>query len=398
MKKFIAILLIAVMLLGLAACSINKSEVSILWSGDGIVKVPNSLINATERAMYIEKIDYAHYGANGDQAEQVKQAEAALNAGCAALAVELVDASAAQQIVDLAKAKNVPVVFFNCEVDAAVVSGYDKCILINTAAASVDEVLGTLIAESISVEEKKLIKKTGNYLFDESLDRNEDGAISYLAVGDVSATVAKIDSVLAQRKLPALVEAAASAADASAVSALTVEAYTNKDGDPVDLLSAGEATVELILAENDLVALDSLVALQEKGFNENKLKTHCIPVYTVGANADYKEYVLAGKPAGELDSDEVQAYFKDMMYLADLSGKEQEDLDVMFYTTADVIGTGRLTGTAIEDYDSIAIAVATVLGNLLKGDAVMDDVDSIVDGISAADQTVSIRYTTVSAD
>ena len=121
MKKLIAMLLVAVLAMSFAACgTINETEVSILWSGDGIVHLPNSLINAVERAMFIESISYAHYGANGDQVEQTKQANAALNAGCSALVVELVDVAAAQEIVDAAKAKNVPVVFMNCNIEYSI--------------------------------------------------------------------------------------------------------------------------------------------------------------------------------------------------------------------------------------------------------------------------------------
>ena len=59
MKKWIAMLLLAAMMLSLAACGkVNDSPVAILWSGDGEVKVPNSLINSMERAMYIENIRY----------------------------------------------------------------------------------------------------------------------------------------------------------------------------------------------------------------------------------------------------------------------------------------------------------------------------------------------------
>ena len=148
MKKIIAMLLIAVMVMSFAACgSVNDTEVSILWSGDGVVHVPNSLINAMERAMYIDHIEYAHYGANGSQETQTKQANDALNAGCAALVVELVDASAAQTIVDAAKAKNVPVIFMNTPVDEAVVKSYDKCVSVVSDSDSVGDVLGGKIFE-----------------------------------------------------------------------------------------------------------------------------------------------------------------------------------------------------------------------------------------------------------
>ena len=123
MKKILAFALCFVILLGLGACKINKNEVSVLWSGDQNRAVdPNSLINAMDRALHIENIVYKHYAASGDQAKQTQQAQAAVNAGCAALMVELVDPAAAQPIVDMAKAKNIPVVFFGCSVDAAVIN------------------------------------------------------------------------------------------------------------------------------------------------------------------------------------------------------------------------------------------------------------------------------------
>ena len=345
MKRLIAIALAAVMLLGLAACgSINKTEVSVLWSGDGVVKIPNSLINAMERAMYIKSIAYSHYGASGDQAQQTKQAEAVLNAGCAALAVELVDPAAAQTIVDMAKAKDVPVVFFNCNVDAAVVSSYNKCVLINTNEDSLAQVQGTMIAEALYKEKKK------KALF--TCDRNEDGKITYTGVGDVEAVVAVINAALKEKELPALEAVADNDIDVL-ISAFTEEA----------------APTELIITDNDATALEILQALQAKGYNKDRLTTHCIPLYTVGADADASAF-------------------------ADTEDMTQEDLAVFIYNALNLVDAGQLAGTAVEDYDSIAIAVATVLHNLLKGNESMKNVAKIKDGITADGQTVRIPYTT----
>lgn len=369
MKKLIAITLIAVMVLGLAACgTINKAEVSVLWSGDGIVKVPDSLINAMERAMYIENISYKHYGSNGDQAAQTKQAQDALNAGCAALVVELVDVSAAQTIVDAAKAKNVPVIFFNCAVEEAVASSYEKCIVIDTDADSLAKVYGDLIATSLYTEKKG--KVTLNY------DRNADGKISYAGFGEVAATVEVINAALTAKGLAAL----------EAVSGDSVDAV-------IGSFTEESAAAELIITTDDTTAQSVLVALQGKGYNKDRLSTHCIPVFTVGNTADYKALVLADRPEGAHDADNVQEYFKSKQYLVDLRTVEEKDLDAMIYTTTDIISDGRLAGTAVEDYDSIAVAVAAVLRNLLKGNETFKDI--------AADQVVGtwavkIPYTTVS--
>ena len=99
MKRILTFTLALTLLLGLAACgAVNETDVYILWSGEGKVLVPNSLINAMDRAMYIENISYQYYGANGDQAKQTAQVQEALNAGAAVLMVEPVDVTAAQSI------------------------------------------------------------------------------------------------------------------------------------------------------------------------------------------------------------------------------------------------------------------------------------------------------------
>ena len=331
MKKLIAILLVAAMALAMTACgTINKTEVSVLWSGDGVVKIPNSLINAMERAMYIESISYKYYGANGDQAAQTKQAETALNAGCSALVVELVDAAAAQTILDLAKAKNVPVVFFNCEVEDAVIAGYDKCVAVETDADSVGAVQSEMIGKYVAENFKKL-------------DRNGDGKLSYAPFGtaDVTGIDAQLVAVIPQEP-------------ASMAQILT----TNNE--------ESNNMVELVITDSDATALEVLADLQAVGFNDTRLTTHCIPLFTVGADADASAF-------------------------ADTSSLKEEELAVFIYNTMNLVDAGKIAGVAMEDYDSIAIAVATVLRNLLKGNDIMQDVDQAA---VASPRRVSIDYTT----
>jgi len=250
MKKIIAIALVLALALGLAACgSINDTEVSILWSGDGIVKIPNSLINAMERAMYIESVSYAHYGANGDAAAQLTQAQAALDKGCAALLVELVDTASTQQIIDLAKDKNVPVVFFNCEADTTAIASYEKCAYVNTDAKSVATVQNEQIVAYIEENMEKI-------------DRNGDGKITYAAFGEVSILGDKL------------------------------EAYTAESIDAVVSTFTDEtATVEMFVTADDTTALEVLAALQKKDYNSTRLNTHCIPIFTVGSHADAKSFL-----------------------------------------------------------------------------------------------------------
>lgn len=323
MKKIIAIVLLAALALGLAACgTINKTDVAVLWSGADKAQVPNSLINAMDRAMYIENIGYTYYGAQGDAAKQLSQAQQALADGCAALMVELVDAASAQSIVDLAKAKDVPVIFFGCDVDETVAASYDKCVTVNTDKATLAKEYAAMIAE---------------YLKDnaEDLDRNGDGKISCVQLYEGELDIDTKD--------------------------LEVELEL------LDTTEIDPAAVEMVLTGDDGEAQKLLVDLQAQDYNTNKLVTHYVALFTVGNEADYKAYVLQGAPTGEK---ELKAHYEANKYLVDLTAVAEEDLDAMIYTTVNVIDSGRISGTAMEDYDAIAEAAAEACAGLITGKGV----------------------------
>lgn len=361
MKKLIAILLAAVMLLGLTACgSVNDREVAIIWDDAGTVQIPDSLINSVERAMYTQNIAYTHYGANGSQEEQTRLARTALDNGCAALLVKPVDPAAAQELADMAKAKDVSIVFFGCEVDENVLSSYEKCYCVSTDA---DSLAGTQagLLEAQMVKEKK-----DAYSLNPEMDRNADGKVTCITVGEVQGAVEALNASLAEKGLPGL-ETAAVGVDAAYIEGLTESVYTTGKNVEMGLLcTADGASVDLILVESDTAALDVLVALQAKGFNADKLTTHCIPLYTTGNCADYKAHVLADRPAGDRKDEAVQAYYKQMQYLVDLSNVEDDDLDEMVYNTYNVIGDGRIAGTCVEDDDAIAAALARITRDIVE--------------------------------
>lgn len=397
MKKWIAILLLAAMTLSLAACgNVNDTPVAILWSGEGEVKVPNSLINAMERAMYIEKVSYEHYGANGNLDTQVQQAKQALDSGCSALMVELVfdvASIAAKTIVEAAKAKNVPVVFFNCEVSDEVLASYDKAVLVATDPATKTTVYSQMIVDTLVKENKKFgLIATGTYAFNEDYDRNEDGKITCVPLGLVSLDVVEeVNKLLKEKNLPELEITLTLGLDI-----LDVEFDADK---------AIEQGVELILTDSDPAAQEVLLALQEKGYNSDKLKTHCIPIFTVGNSVDYKALVMKDMPAAPhaLDtedkaekkamkkwwgSDEMDQWKRSTRTLCDLSALEWSELNAYLYTTTDVISDGRLAGTTMEDYDAIATTAAAVISNLLTGKAATEGIEG------ATEKKVLISYTT----
>ena len=366
MKKFIAIVLTLVMLLGLAACGpVNDAAVAVVWSGDGEVKIPDSLINSMERAMYIESIAYEHYGAKGDAAAQLDLINKALKDGCAAVAVELVEGADAQAVVDAAKAKNVPVVFFNCLVEDAVLASYNKAVLIGTDEETLAKTQGEMIYEYLEANNAK-----------GELDRNEDGKISYVTFGDASAVVESLkaamnddDSKKAVKVELTLVETITEELPETEVETDTeAKAEVSVEAKMAELLTQyndeKKNMVELIITDDEDVALDVLRVLQKNEFNSTKLKTHLIPLFTVGADLDAREFT-------------------------DTTGMKEEELEVLIFTVRNIIGNGQLAGTVLESQDTIAESVAKVLSNLLRGKEATSGID---EKIVVGGQKVSVPY------
>ena len=399
MKRIISIILVTLLTLSalfcLAGCSINKSEVAILWADEGEATNPNSLINSMERAMYIENIKYTHYGANLSTETQLQQAKDAINNNCAVLVIELIpQASYAQEIVDLAKAKNIPVIFFNCEVSEEVLNSYDKCVLVASNDESIIDVQATLIADYIK----------SNFA---NLDKNKDGKINFFGLSPEHAekVAENANTLLATDDYKVKTESK------ETVNTSLEVALTD------DL-----TTVELIIVDNAFDELFVLSALQEQGYNTDKLTTQFVPIFTVGNYVDYKELVLLFRPAipenlviGENDSDkviknkdkeikklsELQEYYNNNKHLVDLTAVNESDLDEMIYTTINVIDSGKIAGTALEDIDSISLAVAEIARNFIKGNDTFNNVvPKTKDGepatVTVEGKTVLIRFTTYS--
>ena len=400
MKKIVSLLL-AVIFVFSAFCftgcgTINDSDVAILWKGEGEATDPNSLINSFERAMYIKNVAYTHYGAEGDAKKQLAQAKEAVDAGCAALAVELINPLDAAEIVAVAKEKNIPVVFFNCLVPEGVVNSYDKCVQVVFDQNSINDVQAELIADYVKANFK-------------DLDKNKDGKISYVTDMDL---------------LPTDPE---SAEKANKILATKDYQVKNADGDKINTALVHDRDLdykdaELIISSTDELALMLLLGLQEDDYNTDKLTTQFVPIITVGESVDYKSLVLAGRPEipADLvinDSDdkdtvknknkqikkltELQDYYYANRFIVDLRDVDESDLDEMIYTTRNVIDSGRIAGTVTADIDNMSIAVATVLRNFIKGNDTFKSVASKVKDdepavITVEGSVVSVRYTTYS--
>ena len=311
MKKFLAILMALTMVLGLVACGGTSDNGG---STDGEVAVfyytysdtyISSVRSALDSNLKAAGIKYQNYDANGNQTTQTEQVTTAIAKGATALIVNVVDTGsndAAQNIVDMAKAKNIPVIFFNRSVEESVVSSYDKCVFVGTDYEMAGHMQGEMI---------------GNYLVENfaNIDLNGDGKISYVmfkgqegnmeAIARTQYGVEDADAILVKAGKPAL-----SFYDASNSNKYLVDQNGQwSSAAATDYMStilaqyseANNNMVELVIANNDEMALGAISALQAAGYNKEGGKT--IPVFGVDATDAAKDAIKNGSMTGSIKQD-----------------------------------------------------------------------------------------------
>lgn len=315
MKKTLAVALVLAMALTLFGCSTGgaKGELNVsVFFYDYSDTYIGSVRTAMEEGLKAESIAYTFYDAASDQAKQTTQVETALTQGSNLLIVNIVTTGsdeAAQNIVDAAKAKGVPVIFFNREVSDTVVNSYEKCCFVGTDADEAGYMQGQMIYDFLQAE--------GNMA---KYDLNADGKISYVMfrgeLGNAEAFGRTLYSVSNANTLfgaTTLVPSAANQTDATQPedgvspyylygnwsaanaknlmdTALTTYSLTNGD-------------IEIVIANNDDQALGAIESMNEKGFNTGDAAASYIPVFGVDATAVAQDAIANGKMTGTIKQD-----------------------------------------------------------------------------------------------
>ena len=309
MKKLLAVILTLAFALGLTACgggsgSSTNGEVSVFYYTYSDTYI-SSVRSAMDKLLTDAGLKYQNYDANGNQTTQTEQVTTALAKGSKLLIVNVVDTGsndAAQNIIDQAKAKNVPVIFFNRSVEESVVTSYDKCVFVGTDYEMAGHMQGEMIG-------KYLVE---NY---DKLDLNGDGKISYVmfkgqegnmeAIARTQYGVEDANKVLKEAGKPEL-----EFYDASNKNKYLVDqngtwssaAATDYMGTILAQYSeANKNMVELVIANNDEMALGAVSALQTAGYN--KEGTKAIPVFGVDATDAAKSAVNSGAMVGTIKQD-----------------------------------------------------------------------------------------------
>lgn len=287
-KRILGLALAAVMALGLAACSSSSSSGE-SSGGDATGDLPtvgvliykyddtyiSTVRNAIETALD-GKAEIIMQDGKNDQATQNDQLDVMIEKGVDVLCVNMVDAKAAQGVVDKAKNAGIPTIFFNREPDTEVIKSYDKAIFIGTNAADAGKMQGDII--------KDLFDAHPEY------DLNGDGAIQYVMFQgepDNPEAIARTQYSVEQAEANGLtMEQIGEIQVCNWDTELAQRAMES-------LLAANEGKIELVIANNDGMAIGCIAALSNIGYNVEG-GDKFIPVIGVDATDAAKDAIAKG--------------------------------------------------------------------------------------------------------
>lgn len=221
-----------------------------------------------------------------NQAQQNDQVDVMLNKNVNALAINLVDPQAAQTIIDKAKAKNLPVIFFNKQPSAEAMASYDKTWYVGTKPEESGDMQGKIVVDA--------------WKADPTLDKNGDGVIQYVLIKgepghpDAEARTSHVTMYITNNglKVEKLEELNANWDTARAKD--IVDAWIQKYGDKI----------EFIFSNNDAMALGALQSIQALGYNTGD-KAKYIPIVGVDAIPDMLNEIKKGTILGSVLNDPV---------------------------------------------------------------------------------------------
>ena len=236
----------------------------------------------------------------GSQKTQNDQVKEMIDEGCNILCINLVDRTDPSEIIDCAKEKNIPIIFFNREPVAEDMMQWDKLYYVGAKARQSGQMQGEIAADLI--------------LKDKSIDKNHDGKIQYVVLegemGHQDAIVrtdSSVETILAQGiKMEKLSYEIANWKRAQAQNRMEqlIRQYGN--------------TIELVLSNNDDMALGALDSYRLMGYTKDDMPM----MLGVDGMQEALEAVKDGRLTGTVYNDkEGQAQIMAAIVFASVSGK-----------------------------------------------------------------------------
>ena len=242
----------------------------------------------------------------GSQKTQNDQVKEMIDEGCNILCINLVDRTDPSEIIDSAKEKNIPIIFFNREPVAEDMMQWDKLYYVGAKARQSGQMQGEIAADLI--------------LNDKSIDKNHDGKIQYVVLegemGHQDAIVrtdSSVETILAKGiKMEKLSYEIANWKRAQAQNRMEqlIRQYGN--------------TIELVLSNNDDMALGALDSYRIMGYTKDNMPM----ILGVDGMQEALEAVKDGRLTGTVYNDkEGQAQVMAAIVFASVSGKGLDEIN-----------------------------------------------------------------------
>lgn len=192
-------------------------------------------------------------GAAGSQRTQNDQVKELIDMGCNVLCVNLVDRSDPSEIIDLAREKDVPIIFFNREPVAEDLRQWDRLYYVGAIAAQSGVMQGEMAVELIKA--------------DPGIDRNKDGKIQYVVL---EGEAGHQDAIIRTENV----------VDTLKRNGIEIEKLSNgianwnraqAQNQMLQMISQNQNKIELVLANNDDMALGAIDAYAKLNYTESAL-------------------------------------------------------------------------------------------------------------------------------
>ena len=244
--------------------------------------------------------------AAGIQKTQNDQVKELLDAGCNVLCVNLVDRADPSEIIDLAREREVPIIFFNREPVAEDLQQWEGLYYVGADARQSGILQGELAAERIQV--------------DKNIDRNKDGKIQYVVLEEEAGhqdAIIRTENAVETLKTKGIELEKLSYQIANWNRA---QAQNRME----QLLGEYQNQIELVLANNDDMALGAIDAYEKRNYTESAL-----PVFFgIDGTDPGLEAVVNGKLAGTVYNDkEGQADAIVRLAAALVTGEGMEEIE-----------------------------------------------------------------------
>lgn len=223
------------------------------------------------------KVQFTFFDAKGNQAIQNDSLDKLLNEGVDLLLVNLVDTKVAQTVINRIKETNIPVIIFNREPNTTdALKSYSKDCYIGTEAEEAGPIQGKIIINAWNTKKKVI-------------DRNGDNIMQYIMLQGPR------DSIQASQRTQYCISTIQEAGIKMEELALRVcdwDQEQARSATELLLLKYGK-NIEVIIANNDAMAIGAVEALQAQGYNKGD-NTPTIAVFGIDATAIARDLIKKG--------------------------------------------------------------------------------------------------------